>query len=67
MSRTVVIRPVSERSAQEGEPVTIGSTAYRIELPNGEKTGTGLFVTREFAEAYAAERGWLVTMDASAA
>jgi hypothetical protein len=38
-------------------------TAWRIVHLDGAKTGSGLFVDRDFAKVYAAERGWSVIDD----
>lgn len=47
---TVVIVPVADA----------GTTAYRLEHPDGRKTGSGLFVSQEWARKYAARHGWQV-------
>lgn len=47
---TVVIVPVPDA----------GTTAYRLEHPDGGKTGSGLFVSQEWARKYAAKHGWRV-------
>ncbi len=46
----VVIRPVPDA----------GTTAYRIEHPDGRRTGTGLFASVDWARQCAQERGWQV-------
>ncbi len=46
----VVIRPVPDA----------GTTAYRIEHPDGRRTGSGLFASVDWARGYAEERGWRV-------
>ena len=38
-------------------------TAYRIEWPDGEPTGTGLFVSLDAAGSYAQQRGWPVDVE----
>lgn len=47
---TVVIVPVSDA----------GTTAYRLQYPDLRKTGSGLFVSQEWARKYAAKNGWRV-------
>ncbi len=46
----VVIRPVPDA----------GTTAYRIERPDGRRTSTGLFASVDSARQFAQERGWQV-------
>jgi hypothetical protein len=37
--------------------------AYRIEWPDGEPTGTGLFASQLAAQRYASGRGWLAGIE----
>lgn len=52
---TVVIVPVADA----------GTTAYRLEHPDGRKTGSGLFVSQEWARKYATGHGWQVVEGSS--
>jgi len=38
-------------------------TSYRIEWPDGTPTGTGLFVSVDWAQQYANGRGWPVDIE----
>jgi hypothetical protein len=40
-----------------------GGDAYRIEWPDGEPTGSGLFVGAQRAQEYANGRGWPVRFE----
>jgi hypothetical protein len=51
----VVIRPVADA----------GTTAYRLEHPDGRHTGSGLFVSPDWARKYANQHGWQVAKEDS--
>ncbi len=49
-----VVRPVADWDGQ------LERKAYRIEWQDGRPTGTGLFISPEWAQAYAERRGWML-------
>ena len=52
-----VVRPAMDWDGQ------MERRAWRIEWQDGSRTGTGLFISPEWAQKYAEARGWMLDIE----